>query len=155
MPWSIVYFGRHKGKTLPQIILSDPDWFFWAIEEEVFKDRGSLAVEAQEVYKKATSIKIPNNDNGELVAEYSIHKPSGKFSGFHMIPSSRPHYEGSSSSFRKTVIDMSVPRKLACYDKWGCKQLLSSLKLYVFGDKSVRMTKKKCEDFFGTSGNFE
>ena len=154
MPWSIVYFGRHKGKTLPQIIFSDPDWFFWAIEEEVFKDRDSLAAEAQEVYEKAAKIKIPNNDNGELVVEYFVHKPSGKFSGFRVIPSSTPNHGGSSSSFKDKVIDMSVPRKLARYDKWGCKQLLSSLKLYVFGNKSVHMTKKRCEDFFDTSSNF-
>jgi len=124
MPWSIVSFGKHRGKTLPQIIFSDPDWFFWAIEKGVFKNKGSLATEAQEVHKKATKIKIPNNDNDELVVEYIVHQPTGKFS------------------------------QIADYDKLGCKQLLSSLKYYVFGNKSVRMTKKKCEDFFDTSNNF-
>jgi len=154
MPWSIVSFGKHRGKTLPQIIFSDPDWFFWAIEKGVFKNKGSLATEAQEVHKKATKIKIPNNDNDELVVEYIVHQPTGKFSHFDVIPSSRPHHEGSSATFGRNVIDISVPRQIADYDKLGCKQLLSSLKYYVFGNKSVRMTKKKCEDFFDTSNNF-
>ena len=155
MPWSMVYFGKHKGKTLPQIIFSDPDWFFWAIEEEVFENRGSLAAEAQEVYDKATHIKIPNNENDELVVEYFIHKPSGKFSGFQVIPSSTPNLGGSSSSFKDKVIDMSFPGKLASYDKRGNEYLLYSLKDCVFGNKSLHMTKKKCEDFFDSSNNFE
>ena len=154
MPWSIVSFGKHSGRTLPQIIFSDPDWFFWAIEKGVFKNKGSLATEAQEVYEKATKIKIPNNENDELVVEYVVHQPTGKFSHFDVIPSSRPRHEGSSPTSRKKVIDISVPRQIADYDKMGCRQLLSSLKYYVFGNKSVRMTKKKCEDFFDTSNNF-
>jgi len=44
MAWSILPFGKHKGKTLPQIVFTDPDWFFWAMEENVFK--GPLKREA-------------------------------------------------------------------------------------------------------------
>lgn len=155
MPWSIVGFGKHKGKTLPQIIFSDPDWFFWAFEKEVFKNKGSLDTEAQEVYRKARRIRILNNDNGGLVIEYIfqestgtfLHSNTGKFSHFKVVPS-------SSCTFGKKAIDMSVPRQRAHYDKLGCKQLVSSLKYYVFGDRNVRMTKKKCEDFFDDSSNF-
>lgn len=155
MPWSIVGFGRHKEKTLPQIIFSDPDWFFWAIEEGLFKNKGSLDTEAQEVYKKATRIKIPNNDNDELVVEYVfeksteklLHFNTGKFSHFKVVPS-------SSCPSGKKYIDMSVPRQTAHYDKLGYRYLLSSLKYHVFRNKSVRMTKKKCEDFFDDSSNF-
>ncbi len=46
MPWSVVDFGKHQGKTLPQIVFIDPDWFFWAIEESVFSTKGSLRDEA-------------------------------------------------------------------------------------------------------------
>jgi hypothetical protein len=31
--WTIVDFSKHKGKSLPQIILHDPDWFFWAMKK--------------------------------------------------------------------------------------------------------------------------
>jgi hypothetical protein len=37
MAWSTLNFGKHAGKTLPQIVFADPDWFFWAIETNVFK----------------------------------------------------------------------------------------------------------------------
>jgi hypothetical protein len=29
--WLQLRFGKHEGKTLPQIVLSDPDYFFWAV----------------------------------------------------------------------------------------------------------------------------
>ena len=34
--WSIIKFGKHKGKSLPEVILHDPDWFFWAVEAHYF-----------------------------------------------------------------------------------------------------------------------
>lgn len=155
MPWSIVGFSRHKGKTLPQIIFSDPDWFFWAFEKEVFKNKGSLDTEAHEVHRKARRIRIPNNDNGGLVIEYIFQESTGTFS--HFSTENFSHFKVVPSSSRpsgKKYIDMSVPRQTAHYDKLGYRYLLSSLKYHVFRNKSVRMTKKKCEDFFDDSSNF-
>jgi hypothetical protein len=34
--WTTIDFGKHSEKTLPQVILSDPDWFFWATHNKVF-----------------------------------------------------------------------------------------------------------------------
>src|SRR5262245_20324937 len=145
MEWSEVYFGKHKGKTLPQILLSDPDWFFWAIEKNAFKNRRVLQSETEDLDYKARNIKIPNNNDGTLVVEYVVHQPTGKLSSFHIVQASRPH-EGSTLRF--PVIDMSVPRRMADYDKLGYKHFLSSLKFYVFGNESARLTRKKCEAFF-------
>jgi hypothetical protein len=60
MAWTILTFGRHRGKTLPQVILSDPDWFFWAVDNDVFQ--GALATEAVDLEQKATAIKIPKRN---------------------------------------------------------------------------------------------
>ena len=49
MQWSIVRFGRYEGKTLPEIIVRDLDWFFWALP----KLYGRLGDEAQELARKA------------------------------------------------------------------------------------------------------
>ena len=36
--WSIIKFGKYESKkSLPEVILHDPDWFFWAVEEHVHK----------------------------------------------------------------------------------------------------------------------
>ena len=156
MIWSEVNFGKYrgKGKTLPQILFSDPDWFFWAIDDNVFQNKGSLYSEAKDLDYKARNIKIPDNEHGILVVEYVIHRPSEKFSHFEVVPANQPIHSGSSPTHRKTVIDMSFPRQLKGYDKLGCKKFLSFLKVYVFGNMPVTFTKKKCEDFFNNPDNF-
>ena len=153
MNWTTLNFGKHEGKTFPQILCTDPDWFFWAMDNDVFNDKGMLLDEAKNINRKAKNIKIPNNSDGNLVVEYVIHQPTGKFGDFEIIPKSRPQHKGSSPTFRSAYIDMSVPRKIASYDKLGCKTLLRSLKYYVFNNVA-RLTKKRCEDFFSDDNNF-
>ena len=154
MPWSIVYFSKYKGKTLPQIIFSDPDWFFWAIENAVFQNKGPLALEADDLARKAKAIRIPDTEGDARLAEYIIHRPTGKFSRMDIIPADRKNDRGSSPSFRKPVTDLSVPRMTARYDKLGCRSLLSSVKYILFGRKSVRMTQQRSEEFFDNPNNF-
>ncbi|MCK5342198.1 MAG: hypothetical protein KAR20_02275 [Candidatus Heimdallarchaeota archaeon] len=153
MSWQIINFGKYSGKTLPQVLLHYPDWFFLAFEEGAFDNRGPLADEADDLYNKATNIKIPNN-NGELVAEYLVRASTGKFLYFEIVPLHSPQHEGGNLTFRFPVIDLSAPRKIAKHDKLGCKQLLYSFKRYVFGSPSTRLTKNKCEEFFKDNTNF-
>jgi hypothetical protein len=47
MSWKTLDFGKYAGRTLPEIIVSDADWFFWARKKDVFK--GRLANEAEEL----------------------------------------------------------------------------------------------------------
>jgi hypothetical protein len=152
MPWSTVNFGKHSGKTLPQIVFGDPDWFFWAIEENVFK--GPLSREARLINERARAILIPNGNAGDFLAEYFVHPPTGKFAHMEIVPASRPQHEGPSPTFRKDVIDLSVPRQIAPYDKLGCKTLISSVKDVLFGSKSARMTPERCAAFFDDPTNF-
>jgi broad specificity phosphatase PhoE len=58
MHWSEVPFGKYKGKTFPEIIVRDPDWFFWVLP----KLYGKLAEEAQELARRARAI---NHDGVE------------------------------------------------------------------------------------------
>lgn len=148
--WSKLTFGQYKGKTLPQIIWNDPDYFFWAIDKKVFSNRGILNTQAENLYRKARNIKIPAG----FIVEYVIHPSSDKFSHFEIIPEDRPHHQGSSGTLRKSFIDISVPRMFAPYDKLGCKHLIICLKRFVFGDGPVRLTQKRCEAFFEDESNF-
>ena len=152
MAWSTLKFGKHAGKTLPQIVFADPDWFFWAIETNVFKE--PLKSEAETINIRARSIRIPNNAAGNLQVEYTVHPPTGKFANMEIVPVSRPTHQGSSPAFRMDVIDFSVPRRIASYDKLGCRTLVSSAKYVLFGSTSTRMTKERCDSFFDDSANF-
>lgn len=154
MAWTIVGFGSYTDKTLPQILWSDPDWFFWAVEDDRFDGRGVLEAEAKDLDYKARNIKIPNNADGALEVEYIIHQPTRKFSDFQIVSADKPIHEGISPTIRKPLIDMSIPRQICEYDKRGGKALISSLKLYIFGNRSARLTKKRCEQFFDDPSKF-
>jgi hypothetical protein len=39
MEWAILTFGKHAGKTLPEVFLEDPGWFFIANAEGEFARR--------------------------------------------------------------------------------------------------------------------
>lgn len=153
MSWSVLNFGKHKGKSLPQVVFQDLDWFFWAFEEGVFK--GIQKSEAEKIYRKARSIRIPQNGSEILVAEYGISPFNGTFVDLELVPKNRPQHEGSTKTFRRNVIDLSVPRDFKEYDKIGSKLLLSKVKFYLLGDSKHRMTKRQCEDFFDDDNNFE
>ena len=154
MSWTELNFGKHTGKTLPQVLFTDPDWFFWAVETKVFAKRPAFASEAGILNTRARSIKIPTTKAGGTVVEYVLHAPTGKFSHFDIVPSERNRHEGSSPTFRLNVIDMSVPRRIAPYDKLGCKSLVTSLKFHVFGKEAARITKARAEEFFSDNSNF-
>lgn len=155
MTWTQLNFGKHIGKTLPQVLFSDPDWFFWAVETEVFKTRPSFAAQAKLLNERAQKIKIPNGKHSHSVVEYLIHRPTMKFSHFEIVPREQKLHEGASPAFRSSIIDMNVPRRIAQYDKLGCKSLLSSLKFHLFGNKSARISKERAEAFFADHTNFE
>lgn len=153
MLWSELEFGEHKGKSLPQVIFSDPDWFFWAYEEEIFK--GALGEEAREIYLKATSIKIPQKGPETLVAEYGQPHSESRIVDLEIVTQDQPHDSGSARTFRRNVIDLSVARGLEGFDKIGCRILIKQVKSYLFGSRNYTMTKKQCEDFFSDDANFE
>ncbi len=126
MEWTKLNFGKHEGKTLPQIMFIDADWFFWGWEKKIFNDKGQLKKEAEEIYKKATNIKIPYNQNNDKEIEYIIHYPTYKFQNFQIVDKSKPIHQGSSQTERGNYIDMSYPKKLKGYDKLGCKNFVKS-----------------------------
>lgn len=155
MTWSILKFGKRKGKTLPQIVFFDPGWFFWAIENEIFNGKGALLSEAEDINKKARNIRIPQNDHEKMIAEYRIHMPSKKFDHMEIIPDSQPRHDGPTRTYRSESIDLSIPYQIAPFDKLGYRQFISDLKFCLFGNPSYMMTKKRCEAFFEDDGNFD
>lgn len=155
MQWTTVTFGKHKGKILPQIVFTDPDWFFWAYQERVFSGKGSLEAESEEVNKKARSIRIPQTGpEKKLIAEYDIHPTVGRFSDLNLIPESQRSHGDSTPKFRSDVVDLYMPRKISPYDKLGGQLLISSLKTHLFHNQHIKFTRKFCADFFNDDSNF-
>jgi hypothetical protein len=90
MAWTIVTFGRYRGKTLPQIALIDPDWFFWAMENQIFSRSPQLKEEANDIRRKATRIKVTGPKGSKAKVEYAIHPSLNKLAGVSVIPMSQP-----------------------------------------------------------------
>lgn len=84
--WNEVSIGKWKGKgkTLPQILVSDPDWFFWAIENDVFAKYKRLATQAEMLNRRARSIKIPAKHAPNDTVQYWL-TPDGKFAHIALI----------------------------------------------------------------------
>ena len=147
MLWTTLNFGTHAGKSLPQIIISDADWFFWAIHAGVFE--GTLAAEAEDLVEKATAIKIPKPDAAHWQVEYR-YEERGRFLGFEFVRANS--HCGHHSTRRLPHLDLSCVRRGKAYDKKGCRNLLRDFRRYCLGKKSA--TKRRCEKFFSNSKNF-
>jgi hypothetical protein len=143
--WSVLNFGKHNGKSLPEIILHDPDWFFWSIEKDVFA-KGGLVAEARELDFKARNIKIPRPRSEHWRVKYNFHR--GSFIGFELVQVS------SAAEASPTRLDLSVPYRQKHYDKYGSRLLLRDFKKHYFGDPKTRLTRKKCWEFFDNVANF-
>ena len=151
MLWTPLQTEKHRGKTLPQVVFSDPDWFFHLHKKNWFDFNHYY--EAEELHQRATSIRIPQADTGEqLEMEYFF--LYDKFDHMQLVAESLPHHRGSSWTLRKDIIDLSVPFLYSRYDKRAGKIIISNLKHIIFGNKSHKMTKERCEEFFNDESNF-
>jgi hypothetical protein len=152
--WTALDFGKHIGKTLPQVLFTDPDWFFWAFEEDAFAyQNGQVLDEVERIYRRATSIRIPARYGPDLAVEYIV--SDGRFEGMRLTPADAVVGGGvNSTSYLKSVFDMSIPRKWRDYDKTGMRTMLRDLKEILFGDPSRRMNRRRCEEFFDDVGRF-
>lgn len=153
MNWTLMDFGRYRGKTLPEVVFRDPDWFFWAWEEGVF--RGPLVAEAAFVGERARRIRIPQPCGESLVAEYAVSRRTGHFAGVELVPASRDQHDGSTQTCRNAVIDLGFPWSVSPYDKSGGRLIVRQAKYYLFGDESYRMTRSRAAAFFGDNRNFD
>ncbi len=155
MKWTPLSFGKHEGKTLPQVLFKDPDWFFWAYKNRKFDEyQNSLKNEVNKIHNRACNIRIPKPDENNYEIEHFIDPRTYKYAYFKIVPADQGKHVGSSHTIRSKVIDMSIPRLYVEKDKKGNKYLVDGIKLYFFGDESYKMTKKRCEEFFNDDSNF-
>jgi hypothetical protein len=151
--WTIVKFGKFADKkmSLPQIVLTDPDWFWYMAENTVFT--GALAREAGDIAAKAQKIRIPGKSRKRWkVMNYLT--PEGSFSHFDVFDAKADGDRRSAKTRVSDFIDLSLPHRLKPYDKKGGKALIKGLKYHLYGRTNVRLTKPRCEEFFADPGNF-
>ncbi len=149
--WTHLSFGKHQHRTLPTVLFTDPDWFFWAYEQNLFS-YGPIADEAELLYTRARRIHLPE-DNGPAVAMYTVEPGTGRFGGLH-VERSRFASDGGTVVFFRNHIDLLFPRLLRAYDKMGMRILIHDLKEILLGSPRIRMTAERCNAFFSEDRNF-
>jgi hypothetical protein len=88
-------FGKHAGRTFPEVVIKDPDWFFASREQGHFKGKEAIEAEADEVHWKACAIRIPQAPGRRLVAEYTWFPGSTRLALVQLTPPTPPRTERS------------------------------------------------------------
>ena len=143
---------KYEGKTLPEIIMRDPDWFLWVLP----RLNGKLAKEAGEIARKAQAIKIPKGKKKKLLIEYRYELDTEsilgrRFCGFELVEDSA--YYCKKWTTRSAHLDLTLPVREKKYNKRGGRIMIDDFRRHYFG-KNKRLTKKRCERFFSNDKNF-
>jgi hypothetical protein len=142
----MVPFGKYRGSTLPEIIVRDPDWFYWAVP----KLCGQLGQQAQALARKIRTIKIPKARASRWAVEYR-YDCDQRFRGFEFVRA------GSDFSCRWATrlphLDLIWPLRQKRYDKRAGRIVIGEFRRQFFGEHT-RLTKQLCEEFFSNDGNF-
>ena len=86
--WSILNFGRYIDEVIiPEVVLHDPDYFFWVSDTLAFQRRGFP--EASDVAEKARYIKIPKPDDEGWSVLYDFTPGTNIFNGFELVQGPR------------------------------------------------------------------
>ncbi len=104
--WTILPGGKYEGKTLPAVVLSDPNYFFYGIGLNYFS---SLATEAEKIEIRAQHIIIPNLAGKRQVAVYCADAVDcWRFNSVILVPEGTDLSPLRSVTEQKAVLDLSV-----------------------------------------------
>ncbi len=150
--WLPLTFGKHEGKTLPQVALTDPDWLFWAEGDGILvRFRVPRAVE---LCFRARNIRISDGTRGARVADYVLNS-SGKLSHVEVGYANEMNRSEDRGVVRRPGLDLSVAHAIAGRDKLGAERILKALSVHVFKPMGwARVTKERGESFFNDAANF-
>ena len=153
MNWTTINYRNFKSKCLPQLIFEDADFFFHAYENYYFK--GTLALEAEEVYLKARSIRVPPRNGQKMLVQYAfkynLRLNRVEFAMMELIPDGSEQGRSNVSSW----IDFYVPRSRSHLDKTGYRRFIVGLKSILFRNPSLKMDMVDCEAFFDDEKKFD
>jgi hypothetical protein len=144
--WKVLNFGRHKNKSLPEVVLRDPAYFFRANDTFVFQLRGHP--EARGLAYKARHIKIPKPDGEYWSIVYDREPPKNEFRGFRLVQVPTVEEVGLDH------LDLSVAYRRHRSDKLANKCLVRDFKLHYFGKPFGNLSREECEEFFECDANF-
>jgi hypothetical protein len=145
MTWTTVNFGKYAGKTLPQIVLTDPNWCFWAADILY----GPLATEAVTLKRRARGIRIPRRNPRRWAVEYRRDRDD-RFLGCGIVEVNS--HQHSALFERLPHLDLAYVRRGNVHDTRDCRALIRDFRRFYFD--GLNLTKQRCESFFDDEDNF-
>jgi hypothetical protein len=121
------------------------------LEKNIFR-REPFSSEAFLLSIRAQNIKIPKPNPDDWCVRYQEHRE--EFADFRIIPANTRLEADPANSWRSDRLDFSVLKQLKSYDKLGSHLLITRFKADFFGNENVRLTRGRCEEFFGNPDNF-
>jgi hypothetical protein len=147
--WSTLRFGKHQGKSLPEVILTDPGWFYWAYSNSIFRE--PLNEEAGEIASSASRIKPPKDDWKNWRIHYQISEDK-RLLDFSVIDAQTVSHLPQNGVVSEHL-DLSLPARLRdCGHRTRYDLMLKSTYRHYFGGSEP--SGSDCEWFFHNFRNF-
>lgn len=146
-------FGKHASKTLPQVLLQDPNWFFWAAASGILHDRHYLASEATELIGKSQAIRLHPSYRERFEVLYSFDdncwlRSIDLWEREETESNLRPFFITGDLDLWMTVrLTARIPRLTR-------RLLQDAFKCLVLRDRSAYLSKSLVEGFFADDRNF-
>ncbi len=138
--WTPLRFGKHKGKTLPEVICSDPSYFMWAVHKRIFLDK--IAREAETLHRRLRGVIAPKQHPDRWDA-YGYQRSFSSVSVRRKLPAPAV-YGPQSDHLNIDMVHVTHP------DEW--RDFLRSFRKILFDGE--KMTKRRSEAFFSDESNF-
>jgi hypothetical protein len=146
MRWTTVLFGKYAGKSLPEILITDPDWFYYMLP----KLYGPLREQADELALRASAIKIPKKKPGRYAVEYR-YDVDDCFKGFWIVRANAPRH--SEHATRLPHLDLSLAIGCRSYDKQSGRIMIRDFRINYFGERK-HLNRQRCDQFFSDDRKF-
>jgi hypothetical protein len=152
-PIDFINYTNLQGRTLPEILLRRPSWFFSMHEKRQFAWHGQHVVEqAYYLYPRARSIRIPADGLGQAQRVQYSHAPQGnRLGAVQIVPATR--VPDSPRSWTADHVDLGMTYDRYPYDIHGGEKL-GKLVARAFFPGTGSITSKRCEEFFLNPINF-
>lgn len=148
-------FGRYETLTLAQVVLRDPQYFFWAHDRGHFNRCPCLQRMADLIAYRATRIRVLALGGLERAVGYRRRGPSGRLKGIRVcLPTAALYEQTEEWDYWSSAIDLSVAFRFGHYDKIGGRRLVKAVKEFAMGNRDIRLTRARCEAFFNEAANF-
>ena len=150
--WSTLKSGEYKGKTVPEVVVIDPAWFF----TQIHRHRKTISDwELLEIGWKATCIAIPKPDPKNWKIGWVINS-ANELLDFHVVKANDPE---ENFSFVTDCVNLSSSSILPFIkinqkkmNRKASKRFSDAFRRNYFGGEEA--TKERCESFFSNDNNF-